>query len=111
MSFNAKRREDRAMETITTPAARNTDPITSHMAALEITARGTRGRQQRLVLRIVIANPGKTSRELSDICALDRYQVARRLPELEAAGVIEKGPIRRCTIGGRHSVTWWGRNK
>lgn len=93
-------------DTIITPAARNTDPITSHMAALEITARGKRGRQQQLVLRIVIKNPGKTSRELADICALDRYQVARRLPELEAAGVIEKGPIRMCSIGGRYCVTW-----
>ena len=91
---------------MTTPAARNTDPVSSHLAAEEVTVKGTRGRQQRVVLWAVAANPGRTSRELASICDLDRYQVARRLPELENAGLLEKGPMRRCSAGRREAVTW-----
>jgi hypothetical protein len=88
------------------PIARNTDPISSHMAAREITLSGARGKQQRLALRVVIEHPGMTSRELAALCSLDRYQMARRLPELEEAGLVAKGPVRQCKAGGRPAVTW-----
>jgi DNA-binding MarR family transcriptional regulator len=86
--------------------ARNTDPITSHIAAQQITLSGARGRQQRIALRAVIEHPGLTSRELAALCSLDRYQMARRLPELEEADLVAKGPARQCKAGGRPAVTW-----
>ena len=88
------------------PIARNTDPISSHMAAQALTLSGARGRQQRIALRAVIEHPGMTSRELAALCSLDRYQMARRLPELEEAELVAKGPVRQCQAGGRPSVVW-----
>jgi predicted transcriptional regulator len=88
------------------PIARNTDPASSHMAACEITATGARGQQQRIVFRAVVENPGRTSRELAALCPLDRYQVARRLPELEEVCMVKKGPARECEVGKRLAVTW-----
>ncbi len=91
---------------LNTPAARTTDPISSHIAARGITVSGIRGSQARIALEAVMENPHRTSFELSEACYLDRYQVARRLPELEEAGFVEKGIIRRCRVSGRHAVTW-----
>lgn len=89
-----------------TPIARNTDPVTSHIAAQNMKLSGARGKQQRIALRAVIEHPGLTSRELAALCPLDRYQMARRLPELEEAGLVAKGPARECRAGGRPSVVW-----
>jgi hypothetical protein len=88
------------------PIARNTDSVSSHMAADHVTAQGTRGRQQRIAFRAVVEHPGRTSRELASLCSLDRYQVARRLPELEEARMVQKGPARECEVGHRLAVTW-----
>lgn len=96
---------------LNTPVARGTDPASSHMAAREITASGARGSQARIALDVVMENPHRTSFELSEACYLDRYQVARRLPELEEAGFVEKGIIRRCRVSGRHAVTWTASGK
>jgi CRP-like cAMP-binding protein len=95
------------IESVRTPGARNTDPITSHLADCEVQVSGVRGKQQRRVLSAVVLFPGHTSRELSGFCDLDRYQVARRLPELQALGVVKAGEIRKCKDGGKPSVTWW----
>lgn len=93
---------------IETPAARATDPVTSHEAAEHVTRSGIREAQQRNVRALVQRNPGCTSRELSILStALDRYQIARRLPELETARRVTKGLPRVCTITGRRAVTWW----
>ena len=89
-----------------TPIARPSDPISSHIAADDITRNGTRGEQQKLAAQAVKDNPGKTSLELSTVSNLDRYQLARRLPEIEGL-YVEKGPIRRCTKSGRPAVTWY----
>ena len=88
------------------PRARNSDPVSSHLAAMHITATGEKRSQQRTALAAVQKNPYKTSFELSLVCPLERHQIARRLPELEEAGFIKKGIIRRCAVGGRKSVTW-----
>jgi len=88
------------------PIARRTDPITSHLAAQEVTREGIRGKQAAIVLELVRRCPGKTSLELSRMCDLDRYQIARRLSDLEHAGEVEKGEIRLCDIAGRMAVTW-----
>jgi hypothetical protein len=89
------------------PVARDSDPVSSHLAAKEITGNGKRASQQRIALDAVLDHQGCTSLELSQTCALDRYQLARRLPELEEYGLVEKGPIRPCSIGKRPAVTWF----
>ena len=37
---------------------------------------------------------------------LDRYQIARRLSDLEFAGKVEKGKTRMCMVGDRNAVEW-----
>lgn len=89
------------------PASRGTDDVTSHLAAAAITASGARERHCAIVLRAVKLHPGKTSFELSLRCPLDRYEVARRLPDLLATELVEKGARRRCEVSGKQAVTWW----
>lgn len=91
---------------VRTQAARSTDPATSHEAADFITRDGSRARQQNRAVEIVRSKPGHTSNELADLCGLDRYMLARRLPECESAGAVHKGAPRVCKISGRKAVTW-----
>lgn len=96
----------RSMARVATPAARNSDPVTSHLAAEEITASGVRFSQQRQVAHAVRRHPGHTSQELAELTGLDRYMLARRLPECETAGRVRKGPMRNCSITGRKAHVW-----
>ncbi len=79
---------------------------TSIEAAQRITDSGVRGRQHREVLELVTGYPKCTSRELAKIGQMDRYVVARRLPELERAGLVRKCGARICGIGDGRAVTW-----
>lgn len=90
-----------------TPAARNSDPVTSHQAADHITRSGKRGQQQAQAIAAVKAFPGLTSFELAMRTDIDRYVMARRLPECVTAGAVRKGPARTCSITGRQALTWW----
>lgn len=92
---------------MTIPAARNTDPHTSHAADEFMTASGRRAAQQQMTVKAVECYPGLTSLELSDKTSMDRYVLARRLPECERDFAVKRGPSRRCTISGRDAVTWW----
>jgi hypothetical protein len=92
---------------VETPAARASDPFTSHLAAAKVTGSGVRADQQRRAAAAVRQWPGCTSMELALKAHQDRYAVARRLPECVVAGVVEKGPARQCTISGRLALTWW----
>ena len=97
---------------------RSTDPETSKAAAEEITTSGTAARQAEQVLDLVRRQPKSTSKELAFVAALnastrslDYHAIARRLPELERAGKVKKGPPRKCTqliMNGkrRKAVTW-----
>lgn len=87
--------------------ARKTDPISSHIAADEAERTGRIGRQQQIVLAAVRRYRGRTASELARRCPLDRYQVARRLPELADQLLIHCEMIRECTVTGRLAVTWW----
>jgi hypothetical protein len=91
------------------PKARRTDPVTSHEAAEFAEASGTIGHQQEIVEALVRKHPGNTSAELAwseDAKGLDRYAIARRLPELERLGLVRKGEARICSESGRRAVTW-----
>lgn len=90
---------------VRTPAARSTDPGTSHAAAESVTKSGVRAHQQRQVLAALREWPGCTSAELAQRANIDRYAVARRLPELVPTFAVQ-GPARRCAISGRPAVTW-----
>jgi hypothetical protein len=92
---------------IETPAARNSDPETSHLAASDITSSGVRGHQQRQVIAAVRAFPGCTSFELAMKTKLDRYVVARRLSECVTADEVKKGEPKACPITGKQALTWW----
>lgn len=90
----------------TNPIARASDPVTSHLAAEHVTQSGIRSRQQHAVLAIVKLYPGRTSQELARY-GIDRYALARRLPELDDAGLVRRGEMRRCSVSGRQALTWW----
>jgi hypothetical protein len=46
------------------------------------------------------------SMEITARAGLDRYTVARRLPDLELDGLIEPYAMRECTVSSRLSITW-----
>lgn len=90
--------------------ARSADPVTSHRAADHVEATGQAQREAAIVLRSLRDLPGRTSRELAELAGLDRYMVARRLPELREAGHAENGPDRACASSGRSAMTWTATN-
>lgn len=91
--------------------AAHADPATSHEAADRMTRSGRAAANAAAVLALVRANPGLTSRELSELPAcpagIDRWECARRLPDLERHGRVRKGPARACRSSGTRAVTWW----
>lgn len=87
--------------------ARSADPQTSHDAARHIVASGAQALQQNQTLDAVAGNPGLTSNELARATGLDRYMLARRLPELCDSDRVVRGDARRCSVSGRSAATWW----
>jgi len=102
------------MQTIDTPAARATDPCTSHEAAEQHTASGDRAAAQQMVLGAIRRHGqgGITADELAQAAGIDRYTISRRLPELRDAGrVFVRGyPLsperRKSTLSNRQSMVW-----
>lgn len=92
---------------VETPIARKTDPTSSHLAAAEITASGARAHQQAQTIAAVRTYPGRTSQELAELTQIDRYTLARRLPECVTAGAVRKGEQRACAVTGRLALMWW----
>lgn len=93
-------------KSVLTPAARRTDPESSHAAAAHMQRTGKRVAQQDRATAAVRAFPGRTSFELALCTDLDRYMLARRLPECETAGRVRRGPMRACTVTGRLAMEW-----
>lgn len=87
--------------------ARNSDPASSHEAADFMVASGRRAAQQALAAKAVEQYPGLTSLELSRKARMDRYMLARRLPECLKEGTVARGQIRQCRVSGRSACTWW----
>lgn len=98
---------------IRTPAARNTDPESSHIAADRITSSGKRETHQRQILDLLRRCDGRTSAELAALAQregmvhLDRHEVARRLPELATAGAVRRGAQVTCRENGTKATSWW----
>lgn len=101
---------DQAID-IRTPASRATDPETSHQAELQFTESGERSKQQSEVYQMVRRNQGCTSKEIAQREGVDRYMVAKRLPELEKAGYVFRGQARPCQAAGskRKAAPWYTR--
>ena len=90
---------------IQTPAARSTDPWTSHDAAEHVTKTGKRTRQQQQVLDLIREHPNCSSEELSEFGVLSYSQIARRTKELVTGGFIESCSV-RVNSRGRPVLTW-----
>lgn len=108
---------------ITFPMVRNTDPETSRDAAKKHAAKGLSERR-RQVLSLVREFPGSTQGELArmffhkyggsirpqfnelsiTVCAATPH---KRLPELEALGLVRRGDKRKCWDSGYDCATWW----
>ena len=91
-------------------SARN-DPATSRLAAMDVETSGTAEAHRMMCLDAVHEWPGHTSAEISGLLTsrghpLDRWQVARRLPELMPRAVFQGAP-KTCSETGRKCVTWW----
>jgi DNA-binding MarR family transcriptional regulator len=70
--------------------ARTTDPQSSHDAAERV--RPLIPGQKRLVLEALREHGPHTSKDLARLADLDRYMVARRLPDMERDGLVERVP-------------------
>lgn len=88
--------------------ARNDDPSSSHDAAEHVVSSGLQAQQHSLAASAVRKHPGLTSLELARATGLDRFMLARRLPELQRNGLIVRGMVRKCSASnGRSGVTWF----
>lgn len=70
------------------PRARKSDGDGSHVAAEQI--KPHLSNQRREVYEALVKHPARTSLQLAEAAGLDRYKVARRLPELEQMGYAER---------------------
>jgi len=82
-------------------ASRKHDPESSKRAAREIESSGALKGQRLIALRLVEQYPGRSSKELAQLGTLDRYQLARRLPEM-----VKENHL-RVTQEGSEDQRWW----
>jgi hypothetical protein len=90
-------------------AARNTDPVTSHLSESELTDSGDRGRMVEAAVAAVYANRGLTARELEVAGGYENGQLRKRLNDewRKPDSRICKGAVKRCPHSGRLAETWW----
>jgi hypothetical protein len=67
------------------PRTASGDPVSSERAEIRMRESGQMRSQALEVLELVKQFPGRTSKQLGELGSLDRYRIARRLPELLAA--------------------------
>ncbi len=84
------------------PAARATDPGTSHAAATKVVT--FRGDHHRRILA-ALSEP-RTIYEIAQACGLDHVAVARRMPELERDGKAEPTDETRKSPSGSPCRVW-----
>lgn len=92
------------------PLAAAGDPASSHLAAHELTSSGRRDSQKREILEWLRRQPRPlTSAEIAHAASIDRYVCARRLPDLQRDGLVERCAMRECVATGRQAITWRAR--
>lgn len=89
------------------PLHRRTDPPSSKEAAHKQVSSGRHDAQLVAVLHGVEEYPGRTSRELAELTEMDRYMVARRLPDLNKMSRVIRGRMRKCRAGNALAMVWW----
>lgn len=87
-----------------TKAARKTDPRTSKKAAQA--ARTFVGTQHAAIMRVLRRVKKASAEKIGAKLGLDAYQVRKRLPELERAGLICVTGETVPTISGRTQRVW-----
>jgi predicted ArsR family transcriptional regulator len=85
--------------------SRRTDPVSSKLAAEEMTQSGAIGRQQLEVLEALRKHGPCTSAELAFRSGLDRHLCGRRLPDLAKQRLVIQGAVRACSVG-RPACEW-----
>lgn len=94
----------------TFPRARREDSRSSHEAAAEVERSGRAAHQAAQVLAAVRLWPLSTSHELAEAARMDRYALARRLPELAATGAVRRiEPTEHtepCRVSGKRVCRW-----
>ena len=85
----------------TAPRSRRGDPPSSRRAEDQTRRSGALKGQRLIALELVKQFPGRSSKELANLGTLDRYQLARRLPEL-----VELGHV-RVTQFQSEDQKWW----
>lgn len=68
-------------------ATHTSDPITSYLAELEVTASGRRATHQALVLALVTRFPGLCAEQVGEQTGLGRTEAARRLSDAKNKGL------------------------
>ena len=93
---------------IQTPASRNTDSESSHVAEEKITKSGKRQAQIDEILAYVTLNQGHTSGEIAAGLGgeYDNVKVSRRLSDMKGL-LLEQGDRRKCLEKDSLMVTWW----
>lgn len=97
------------------PLARRNDPATSKAAAAALTSsRGRESAKAKVLafLRARIPNSSNvplTSAEIARDSGMQHPTVHKRLPDLRRDSLVENGPVRKCTVTGRPSLTWKAR--
>ena len=93
------------------PRARRDDPVSSHRAAAQVERTGSADAQRVLALNAVKTWPGRTSHELAHQMRMDRYAMARRLPELKRDNLARREDptpeTRPCAITSKRVCRWW----
>lgn len=84
--------------------ARNTDPVTSHLAAA--TVYQFAGNHIEQIVSALHQFGPMTADEIATRTSLDKYQICRRLPEAEKAGMVKATEILRHTKSGRAARVW-----
>lgn len=83
------------------PRSRRKDPPSSRRAEDQMKRSGAMRGQALIAFKLVKQFPGRSSKELAKLGTLDRFQLARRLPELKAMGKV------RTTQTGKDDQKWW----
>jgi len=86
------------------PGARRRDPATSHDAARSMRTAATE--QGARVFNALQALGQAGAEQIAERSGMDAYAVRKRLPELEAAGVIQTTGDTRRTASGRSERVW-----
>lgn len=84
---------------------RNSDPLSSHITAAEIAP--TIETRKKWTERMVLSHTaGLTKRELSTMLGLDTTAM-RRMVDCWKAGMVSRGPLRRCRTTNKMAHTWY----